>query len=159
MRRLGAARELLAVFKASLEFPPPAHAEVRQLVHHSRLVRFVVELRGPFLRAFEKYRHDFPASYSAEAYFLGTVLHSLDHLNYTRFLDPWALTAMPVAPRLQTLHAIQCIVRFALSEDLPCVLFARDFKTSPMAFHQEVYQKASKIDPDLAARMQTCIIK
>ena len=79
-------RELLGVFKASLAAAPPPHADVRGLMSHSRLVRFVVLLRGPFMRAFEEQREHFPASYSAEAYFLGTVLHSLDHLGYTRSL-------------------------------------------------------------------------
>tara|TARA_B100000475_G_scaffold186494_1_gene156021 strand:+ start:181 stop:468 length:288 start_codon:yes stop_codon:yes gene_type:complete len=92
-------------------------------------------------------------------YFLGTVMHSLDHFNYTRFLSPWALLAMEVSPRLETLRAIQGVVRCMLSDDLPCVLFAREYKDSPMGFHREVYRIAREIDPFLAARMQTCIIK
>ena len=46
-----------------------------------------------------------------------------------------------------------------LSDDLPCVLFAREFRDAPMAFHQEVYRVGRQIDPFLADRMQTCIIK
>ena len=64
----GAARELDAVFEASLAVTPPPHAEVRRLVAHSRLVRFIVRLRGPFMRCFDEHREAFPASYSAEAY-------------------------------------------------------------------------------------------
>ena len=64
----GAARELDAVFEASLAVTPPPHAEVRRLVAHSRLVRFIVRLRVPFMRCFDEHREAFPASYSAEAY-------------------------------------------------------------------------------------------
>ena len=68
LRSKGAERELLRVFEDSLTAPPPSHAEVRQLVRHSRLVRFIVELRGPFARVFAEQRSAFPESYSAEAY-------------------------------------------------------------------------------------------
>ena len=47
LRSRGADRELLRVFEDSLKTTPPSHAEVRQLVRHSKLVRYIVELRGP----------------------------------------------------------------------------------------------------------------
>lgn len=159
LRSKGAGRELLSVFEDSLTRPPPSHAEVRQLVRHSRLVRFIVELRGPFMRVFAEQRSNFPESYSAEAYFLGTVVHSLDHFNYIRHVDPWALVAMRVSPALETLRRIQCVVRYMISDDLPGIVFARDFKDAPMAFHRQVYQAGRRIDPQLAAQMQTCIVK
>ena len=159
LRSKGAERELLRVFEDSLTRPPPSHAEVRQLVRHSRLVRFIVELRGPFMRVFAEQRSAFPESYSAEAYFLGTVVHSLDHFNYVRHVDPWVLVAMPVSPELETLRRMQCVVRYMLSDDLPGILFATTFRDAPMAFHKQVYSTGRRIDPQLAAQMQTCIVK
>lgn len=159
LRSKGAERELLRVFEDSLTRPPPSHAEVRQLVRHSRLVRFIVELRGPFMRVFAEQRSAFPESYSAEAYFLGTVVHSLDHFNYVRHVDPWVLVAMRVSPALETLRRVQCVVRYMLSDDLPGILFATTFRDAPMAFHKQVYSTGRRIDPQLAAQMQTCIVK
>ena len=159
LRSKGAERELLRVFEDSLTRPPPSHAEVRQLVRHSRLVRFIVELRGPFMRVFAEQRSAFPESYSAEAYFLGTVVHSLDHFNYVRHVDPWVLVAMRVSPALETLRRMQCVVRYMLSDDLPGILFATTFRDAPMAFHKQVYSTGRRIDPQLAAQMQTCIVK
>ena len=111
------------------------------------------------MRVFAEQRSNFPESYSAEAYFLGTVVHSLDHFNYIRHVDPWALVAMRVSPALETLRRIQCVVRYMISDDLPGIVFARDFKDAPMAFHRQVYQAGRRIDPQLAAQMQTCIVK
>ena len=111
------------------------------------------------MRAFKEERAHFPADYSAEAYFLGTVVHSLDHHRYIQNLDPRTLVGMRVSPKFETLRAIQCIVRCMISDDLPCILFAREYKDAPMAFHQQVYQIGRRIDASLADKMQTCIIK
>ena len=44
-------------------------------------------------------------------------------------------------------------------DDLPGVVFAREFHEAPCAFHKEVFELSRKIDPSLAARIQTSIVK
>ena len=72
---------------------------------------------------------------------------------------PWLGFVVQVCPKFQTLHAIQRVVRFMLSDDLPGILFQREYKHAPMQFHQQVFQMAHRIDPFLAERIQTCIVK
>jgi hypothetical protein len=55
-----------------------AHPTIDELVPYSRLVNFIVKARPVFLSDFAKYRTQFPGVHG-EAFFIGTVMHSLDH--------------------------------------------------------------------------------
>jgi hypothetical protein len=152
-------REFTHVVEAALTTTPPLHADIRKLNSHSQFVRFVVKLRGKFFAAFKDYRSQFPENYSAESYFLGTVLHSLDHWMYCRNLDKWTLVAIDTSPEFASMRSVQECVRFAVSDDLPGLLFPKEFKDISTPFHQAVYSAARAIDPCLADHMQPCIIK
>ena len=128
---------------------------------HTQLARvnFIVKLRRMFMLKFQEHRDVFPAACSGESYFIGTVLHSLDHSSFCRHVDKYAFAAAGVSAKFRTLHNIQLSVRFQLSDDLPGVLFHRAFQNSPLKFHREVFDVARRIDPELAALMQTSIVK
>ena len=58
------------------------------MVKHSRVVNFIVKLRPAFLDEFSKHKQSFPGC-DGESLFIGTVLHSLEHLFFERiFEDP-----------------------------------------------------------------------
>jgi hypothetical protein len=147
------------VFDAAMTSGVPAHPQIRQLLPHSRVVRFLVRLRVPFMQTFEEFRDMFPQTYSAEGYYLGTVVHSLDHFMFVRSLNPWQLHANKPSPKFAALHGMGDVARFMVSDDLPAILFARYFKHAPTKFHQKIYAIAKDIDALLADHIQTCIVK
>ena len=63
-----------------------SHSRVRELVKHSQFVRFVTLARSIFLEEFTRHKILFPGC-DGEAMFVGTVLHSLEHLMYERILE------------------------------------------------------------------------
>ena len=63
-----------------------SHPQVRKLFEHSQFVHFVTLTRSIFLEEFVKHKSSFPGC-DGEAMFVGTVLHSLDHLMYERILE------------------------------------------------------------------------
>ena len=67
-----------ALILGRTEQNPPAHKHIKALAHHSKLVHFIVRVRGYFLMQFEKHRPDFQGC-DGESLFLGTVMHSVDH--------------------------------------------------------------------------------
>lgn len=149
----------LGTVEKALTLPTPSHTQVRHLMKHSRLVKFISCLRVPFFELFKEHRSEFPPRTDAEAYFLGTVMHSLDHAMYAEQLDPWVFVGLDPSPQYRSLKKIQETVRFSLSTDLPMILFNRFYRKSPFAFHRKVYQKACTLDQKLADMIQTCIIK
>jgi hypothetical protein len=147
------------VVGAAMKIPTPAHPQVRKLMPYSKLVKFITELRTPFFPIFKEHEGSFPTSISGEAYFLGTILHSLDHAMYCRWIPQLDFVATTPSPQYQTMKGMQEMVRFSLSDDLPFIAFARFYREAPMAFHQKVYKAACEINKDLADLIQTCIIK
>lgn len=148
-----------ATIDEALKVTVPPHGNVQILAKHSRFTNFLTKVRGKFMSAFGRLRQDIPALYSAEAYFLGTVVHSLDHFMYGRTMIPFVLASLNPSKHFRSMKHVQDIVRFMFIDDLPGILFPRTFKGSPVRFHQEVFQEAFKIDPLLADQMQTCIVK
>ena len=63
-----------------------SHSLIRELAKHSQLVSFVTLTRSIFLNEFARQKRLFPGC-DGEAMFVGTVLHSLEHLMYERILE------------------------------------------------------------------------
>ena len=51
------------------------------------------------------------------------------------------------------------LVRSGFVPDIPGVYFHKRFKGSNHPFYEAVYEKAAKINKDLADNMDTCIVK
>ena len=133
------------------------HSQIRDLIPHSRFVRFAVRVRSIFFTEFAKHKHLFPGVH-AEAMFVGTILHSLDHtLMEWNLKDPLWLDEND--PRFGKMAELGQIVRTGFVEDVPGLYFHKRFKGSGHPFYEAVYKKAAKIDKDLADNMDTCIIK
>ena len=133
------------------------HSQIRDLIPHSRFVRFAVKVRSIFFAEFAKHKHLFPGVH-AEAMFVGTILHSLDHtLMEWNLKDPLWLDVND--PRFGKMAELGQIVRTGFVEDVPGLYFHKRFKGSGHPFYEAVYKKAAKIDKDLADNMDACIIK
>ncbi|EJK59055.1 hypothetical protein THAOC_20773 [Thalassiosira oceanica] len=69
---------LVDVFAHGIKDNIWAHPNIDELIPHSELVKFVIQIRSVFLSEFAKYGSEFPGVHG-EAMFVGTILHSLDH--------------------------------------------------------------------------------
>ena len=152
-------REISAVFEEAMKNVPPTHRHIHKLVDHSRLVNFLVKLRPVFFQLYSRHKADFPDNYNVEAYFLGTVVHSLEHSLCETSFDPWVTAAADISPQYHAISDTMKIVRNCFVETLPWPIEDFSFKASPMRFHQDVFAAALKIDPGLAELMQTTIVK
>ena len=136
----------------------PAHADVVELMPHSELVTFVEKLRTPFLKAFSRYKDTDFAGCEAEALFVGTIIHSLDHSQMLETVtDP--LWHDVDDPKFGYTAEILRIAFIAFHDDHPCLLFNKSFKNAKHPFYQEVYKAARKINPKFADKLDTCIVK
>jgi len=133
------------------------HGNITDMIPYSRFVNFTIKVRAVFLAQFAKYKHLFPGV-DGEAMFVGTILHSLDHtLMEWNLPDPLWLDVDN--PRFGKMAELGRIVRVGFVSDLPCLYFQTRFKGSKHPFYKAVYEKAAKIDKELADNMDTCIIK
>lgn len=133
------------------------HSQIDELVPYSRFVNFIIKARGIFFSEFSKHKHLFPGVHG-EAMFVGTVLHSLDHtLMHWNLKDPLWLDVDD--PRFGRMAELGRIVKVGFVEDVPFLYFQKRFKGSGHPFYDAVYEKAAKIDRELADNMDTCIIK
>ena len=133
------------------------HAQIVELVPHSRFVNFVVKVRAIFINEFAKHKSSFPGVHG-EAMFVGTILHSLDHtIMDWNMEDPLWLDVDD--PRFGALAKLGRIVKMGFVQDVPGLYFHKRFKGSGHPFYESVYAKAAKIDKELADHMDTCIVK
>jgi len=133
------------------------HGNITDLMRYSRFVNFSVKVRTIFIKEFGRHKHLFPGI-DGEALFVGTVLHSLDHtLMEWNLLDPLWLDIED--KKFGKMAELGRIVRVGFVEDVPFLYFNKRFKGSTHPFYQRVYERAAKIDKDLADNMDTCIIK
>jgi hypothetical protein len=105
---------------------------------------------------------DFPAI-DAEAMFVGTIIHGIDHANL------YDVSSMRAPGREQSIcsdtgdfrlmEEIARITIAGLASDLPGIGFAHQYRDSPHPFYQKVYAFAKKINKTYADRMDACIIK
>ncbi len=145
------------VFDHGIDENIQAHPDVRDLYKHSRLVKFILLVRPIFLNNFSKFKNHFPGI-DAEALFAGTVLHSLDHTMAEWILeDPLWLDVED--EKFGMMAQVGRIVRAAFVSDLPGIYFNKRYKDSAHPFYRSVYERAHKVDAELADQMDTCIIK
>ena len=89
---------------------------------------------------------------------MGTVMHSLDHtLMEWNLSDPLWLDIEN--ERFGKMAELGRIVRVGFVQDVPFLYFNKRFKGSTHPFYKTVYEKAAKIDKNLADHMDTCIVK
>ena len=63
----------------------PPHHNIRELIPHSKLVKFIVSMRNVFLNEFaqeKEQQEDWLMGIDGEAMFVGTIVHSLEHQMY-----------------------------------------------------------------------------
>ena len=176
-----AGQSLKKVFDISMPVPPHPHSEsIRVLAPISPFVSFIMKLQTPFVRLFRNYQQQktkegnnndnnnndskqiFPSSMSGESYFLGTVMHSLDHIQVSHNINRFQFACLPVSKRFRSCHKIQKVVRFMMVDDLHSSIdyfVPRYFRDAPTEFHRKVYIMAQSINTYFADEIQTCIIK
>jgi len=136
--------------------PHYAHKLV-EISKYSNICRFVHQLREPFLKAFEWHKDDFP-QVNGDAFYIGTVMHSLDHTNMAWNMED-ALWLDTDDERFGHLAEAGRFVRAGFVDDLPGVCWPRRFKRATHPFYRSIYKQAARIDRRLADHMDTAIIK
>ena len=128
------------------------------LFQHSRHVRFIVKLRGVFMKLFEQHKLDFPGV-NAEALFVGSVIHSLDHACGEAVVqDPFYLDATHEEFGLMGL--VGQIVRSGFIAEPPGHMFKKRYADGEEgSFWRQVYEKASILDKDLAELLECGIVR
>jgi hypothetical protein len=148
---------LIACFNHGIKEGVSQHGHILDLVPHSRFVNFIVKVRSIFMDQFAKHKDLFPGI-DGEAFFVGTIMHSLDHtLMEWNLPDPLWLDVDN--PRFGKMAELGRIVRVGFVQDVPFLYFNKRFKGSNHPFYKTVYEKAAKIDKKLADHMDTCIVK
>lgn len=132
------------------------HSQILELMPHSRFISFVVKARKIFLAEFYKHKSLFPGTHG-EALFVGTVLHSIDHLQFEMNLDPIWLDRQD--EKYGMVASLTVMVSAGFTSDLSGLYFHKRFKGSSHPFYESVYRKCAKIDKLYADNMDTCIIK
>ena len=134
-----------------------SHPNIRDLARISEFVGFAVKVRSIFMKEFDIHKKCFPGVH-AEALFVGTILHSLDHtLADWNLEDPlWLDTSHP---KFGLMAQMGQIVKVGFVKDLPGLFFHKQYKGSGHPFYEAVYEQASKINRVFADNMDTCIIK
>ena len=148
---------LVKCFNHGLKEGVAEHGQIKDLMRYSRFVNFSVKVRAIFINEFAKHKHLFPGV-DGEAFFVGTVLHSLDHtLAEWNLADPlWLDVNDPKFGHMAELGRIACV---GFCGDVPFLYFNKRFSGSDHPFYKKVYDRAAKIDKSLADNMDTCIIK
>ena len=151
--------DITDVFHKGMTSGVPNHAGVQEIAMYSELASFLIPVRKYFHNVFTQHTDDFPGI-DAEALFIGTVVHSLDHTVASWNLpDPLWLDKEGCEPRFRVMAEIGRLVRAGFVDDIPFLLFRKNFSNSPDKFYQRVYAHAARINKRLADHMDCCIIK
>jgi len=135
----------------------PFHGSIHMLQQHSPLLSFLYKVRKYFLAEFPKYKDDFPGA-DAEAMFVGTILHSLDHCMMDENLED-ALWLDVGDSDFGSMAELMRHVRVGFVSDLPFLSFEHRYRDMQHPFFQNVYAYARSINPWFADRMDACIVK
>ena len=147
------------VFHKGMKSGVPNHAGVVEIAKYSELASFLIPVRKYFHSVFQQYQEDLPGI-DAEALFIGTIVHSLDHTVASWGLpDPLYLDMDRCEPRFRVMAEVGRLVRAGFVDDIPFLLFRKNYSNSPDKFYQRVYAYAAKINKRLADHMDCCIIK
>lgn len=152
-------QDITDVFHKGMTSGVPNHAGVAEIVNYSVFARFLIPVRAYFHNAFKQHRHDLPGI-DPEALFIGTIVHSLDHTVASWNLpDPLYLDVDRCEPRFRVMAEMGRLVRSGFVDDIPFLLFRKNYSNSPDKFYQQVYAYAANINKRLADHMDCCIIK
>jgi len=137
----------------------PDHKHLIQLEKYavSDYLTFLVKLRPEFMKMYKKFSESeiFP-HIDAEALWLATVMHSMDHSQLSDKIDPLILDGETAYPEMAS--ATQVIIA-GFTDELPGLLFPTKFRDSPLKFFQAVYKKAVEINPRFAEVLETCVVR
>jgi hypothetical protein len=156
--RLDIADETKEYISEALKRGVSCHQNIHQIAkpEFSRLGYFVTKIRSGFMKTFAKYQSDFPGI-DGEALFQGTILHSLDHISFEEGLDPLWLDVNH--PTFGAMAEVVLVSNVGFTSDVVGVHFQHKFKDAPHPFYREIYEMMKKVDPELADKIDTCIIK
>ena len=73
-------------FNAGTDAGIVPHSHVREIMNHSSFVNFMVRSRTVFMSEFDKYKGRHFPGIDGESLFVGTIMHSLDHMMLDRTL-------------------------------------------------------------------------
>ena len=113
-------------------------------------MRFVLKVKRKFDIEFTRFKEDFPGIEN-EAFFQGTVMHSVDHQNATKYLKSNAYSPSNCANCEMASVILNCFV-----EKPPSLMDTR-FSSAPHPFYRNVYNYAKLINPRLADSLDCCI--
>jgi len=144
-------------FNYGLEEGIQKHPQIRELIPYSTAIPFIAKVRNNFLNTFAQHKDYFPGI-DGEGFFIGTVLHGLDHqaLEWA-IADPLWLDADH--KDFGAMARLARIVVCGFTSDVPGLFFSTRIKDMKGSFYQEVYQHAAKMDQRLADHMDCCIGK
>lgn len=136
-----------------------AHSKLGELAQYSTTISFIIKIRNHFLNTFAEFKHDFPGI-DGEAFFAGTVMHSLDHQCMEwNIVDP--LWIYSDTGNFAAMAELGRFVRVGFVEDTPMtpLLFTVKYKNAKGRFYKIVYNHARRINRKYADEMDTCIVK
>merc|ERR1712032_793681 len=81
------------------------------------------------------------------------------HTIFANLPDALYLDTDRCDPRFRKMAELGRVVRVGFVDDLPCLMFNKNYHNSPDKFYQRVYQGAAKLNKRLADHMDCCIIK
>jgi hypothetical protein len=154
-------QSIRAVFDKAADSGFPTHWNIRDLIPYSSFVRFLVPARNCFMRHFANHSQRF-LGIEGEAWFVGSVIHSLDHRNL-RDVIPDPLLFIGARPEFISMMEMDMYIWSCFAIDIPIIggkyLFPRKIKDSSDPFHKAVYKECVCLDKNYADDMDVCIIK
>lgn len=154
-------RALKWCFQIHLDNGVRRHPQIVELAKWSKYIEFVVKVRSYFMQQFEEHRADFPGV-DGEAFFIGTIMHSLDHCNLEQINthEPnFSVLHLCTSGKYRTIEEFTRITASGVMNTLPGVFFNYRFKDAPHPFYQKVYKYAAMQNKVFADRMDACVIK
>lgn len=132
---------------------------IRDLIPYSSLVRFLVPARNIFMKHFMIHANRF-RGIEGEAWFVGSIVHSLDHVNIRDIIsDP--LLFIGARPEFIPMVEANMHIWACFSTDIPIIggkyLFPRKMSDSQDPFHKAVYKECVCIGKKEANDMDVCI--
>jgi hypothetical protein len=159
-KNLGSVQKLIDIAaKESIVY----HGQLHEILQHSKLATFIMKIRPIFFREFMKYRQTDLRGIDPEAFFVGTIIRSLDHTTYSHNTPDCLSLQKAVGSKYGLMAELCTIACVGFMDDTPFKLFASKFRDASHPFFRTVYQRATKIDQEIgshfADKMDTCICK
>jgi len=135
----------------------PEHASKMHEMLHIPYVQFVTDVRKYFMKQFDLYLGDFEGI-DAEALFVGTVLHSIDHRVVAKNFSRLLLTAEHAVEPKFAADVEWGLYTCNLATDAPLGRpYENRFSHAAHPFFRKVFAFANEINPELASYMEACI--